>query len=226
MIQNPVCLTIEFEQNMRKSIGIVLVLLLVSGGVSAQNYNAKITGGAIAEQQQKYGDAIEKLEDALAHQDMIKKSKNIAKAYYHLYRSYYVIGSDTSKKELRAQYPEALFMAKENLQKFLNHPDASNANKNSIKLSNGEQNLGIALYSAGVDRFNSQTDYAGALKYFNAADEMNPDHFLTNRMLGSTHIILEDTSNSVNSLKRCLEIYNKKYVMPENAEEIKAADAY
>ena len=68
-------------------------------------------------------------------------------------------------------------------------------------------------------------DDANALKYFDAANEIYPGHFLTNRMLGSAQLVNQDTAACVETLNRCFKIFNEKYVEGQTPETLKLLES-
>ncbi|MDX2247680.1 MAG: tetratricopeptide repeat protein [Bacteroidia bacterium] len=207
-----------------KRLSVVLVFtiaLLVS--VFAQK--SKITTGVLALQSGKPGEAIIKFEEALAKPELIKSGKDIAKAYYNLSQAYYQAGLDSA---LMKTYPDALFKAADNYTLALNHPEGAGFQKQAI-LDNAEGNLWGALFNAGATVFNEETEGADkkALQYFTTADKISPNNFLTNRMVGTCHLVLLDTANSIVYFEKAIKIYKDKYVTAtEGVEALKQTDEY
>ncbi|MEM6803545.1 MAG: tetratricopeptide repeat protein [Bacteroidota bacterium] len=180
---------------------------------------SKITSGVLAVQGGKIADAIEKLELGLSKPELIKKQRDIAKGQYYLHKAYLQVARDTTLTDLRAAHPDAIFKAKENLQMAMANPEAK-AMKNQSILDQADFNVWAVLYNEGVSLFNGGND-ADALKYFKAADEIYPKHFLTNRMLGSAQLMNKDTVGTVATLKKCFEIFDEKYVTGQTPETMK-----
>lgn len=197
---------------MKKIIGMMMLLIAFSFQLSAQN--SKVTSGVLAEQGGETAQAIEKLQEALSKPELIKKGKIIAKAHYHLHKAFVKVGRDTSLTELRSLYPDALFKAADHLTKAISHPDGKTYQVRAVT-ENAQGILWESLYIQGVNVFNSGSDDQLALKYFKAAGEIDPDHFLTNRMLGTAYLTNEDTVNSISSLEKALDIYKEKYIDAE-----------
>lgn len=202
---------------MRKLTTFVFLMAFLSVQLSAQK--SKITSGVLAVQNGKIADAIEKLELGLSKPELIKKQKDIAKGQYYLHKAYLQVARDTTLADLRAQHPDAIFKAKENLEKSLANPEGK-AMKNQSLLDQADFNVWAILYNEGVNMFNGGDD-ASALKFFKAADEIYPGHFLTNRMLGSAQLMNQDTTGCVATLNKCFEIFNKKYVEGQTPETLK-----
>ena len=210
---------------MKKLTSIIVLAIFCSLHLSAQK--SKVTTGVLAQQQNNPDEAIEKLEAALAKPELLhkkpeKRNKPIAKAQYYLSKAYYQVAVDTTKKD---QYPDAIFKAKKNLEAALSGPDGKSWDTQS-KLGNDHYNIWAVLYNDGVTLFNNGNDEE-ALKYFVAADEIYPDHFLTNRMLGSAHLVVKDTSKSVEAFGKTLDIFTEKYESgKEGSEELKGTPEY
>lgn len=211
MLQNSI-------QMMRKPGLFIFLIAFLSMQVSAQK--SKITSGVLAVQNGKIGDAIEKLELGLSNPDLIKKQKDIAKGQYYLSKAYLQVARDTNMVELREKYPDAIFKSKENLEKALANSE-SKAMQNQSILDRADFNVWAVLYNQGVAEFNSGENDASSLKYFKAADEIYPDHFLTNRMLGSAQLVNKDTTDAIATLQKCFAIFNKQYVEGQTPETLK-----
>lgn len=203
---------------------------LIAFGAQAQK--AKVTTGVMAyNNSQNYGEAITKLEEALDKPELIKKGKDIAKAHWFLYKSYYAVATDTSQKELQAMYPDALNKAYENYKAAIEHPEGGykrTADNEMALQFGGSDPLWSAFYNKGVTTFldNSVEDKSVALEAFKMAGEIEPDHFLTNRMLGTTYLIANDTANGTKHLEKALEIYRRNYVNVDDPASVKETPAY
>lgn len=211
MLQNSI-------QMMRKPALFILLFAFLSVQVTAQK--SKITSGVLAVQNGKIADAIEKLELGLSKPELIKKQKDIAKGQYYLHKAYLKVANDTTLADLRAKYPDAIFRAKDNLEKALANPDGK-AMRNQSILDGSDRNVWAVLYNNGVAMFNNGGEDEAALKNFIAADEIYPNHFLTNRMLGSSQLVNKDTAGAVAALQKCFEIFNKDYVEGQTPETLK-----
>jgi len=205
---------------MRKPALFIFLIAFLSLQVSAQK--SKITSGVLAVQNGKIADAIEKLELGLSNPDLIKKQRDIAKGQYYLHKAYLQVARDTTLEELRSKYPDAIFKAKDNLQKALANSD-SKAMQNQSVLDQADFNVWAILYNEGVTMFNGGDDET-SLKYFVAADEIYPNHFLTNRMLGSSYLVNKDTAAAVSTLKKCFDIFQEKYVEGQTPETLAALE--
>ncbi|MEZ4776063.1 MAG: hypothetical protein R3D00_23000 [Bacteroidia bacterium] len=203
----------------------VVFVFTIAMLVSVFAQKSKITTGVLALQSGKPGEAIIKFEEALAKPELIKNGKDIAKAHYYLSQAYYRAGLDST---LMATYPDALFKAADNFTAALNHPDGASYQKQAV-LDNVEGNLWGALFNAGATVFNEETEGADkrALKYFLAADQISPNNFLTNRMVGTCYLVLLDTANCATYLEKAVKIYKDKYITAtEGVEALKQTDEY
>lgn len=197
-----------------KKVSIILCLVVLwAGSISAQK--SKVTTGVLNFQQGNYADAIMKLEEATSKPELIKKGKVIAKAHYYLFKAYYAISVDTAQKEVLALHPRALFKAVDNLDKATTHVDGAQYKKMSLTPDITGQNdinrLWGALYNEGVSVFNDQNNDALALEYFSAADKVVDDHFLTKRMVGSSHLAVQDTASAIAVFNQAIEVFKKRY---------------
>lgn len=216
-------LTIPFNQQlvMKNLLCILALTVIVSVQVQAQNWNSKVTSGVMDEQALRYEEAITNLEEALEHIADLKP-KNIAKAKYTLHRAYAEAYKDSV---LRAKYPEGLFRAKELLEESMADPNLPASISATFKQADPKANLWGLNYNEGVTIFNNG-DYQTALRHFEDAEELYPGHFLTNRMLGSNYLLLEDTVMAVKSLENTLTIFDERYVTSKTAEINKALPDY
>ena len=216
--------------NFMKRVSIILCLVVMwAGSISAQK--SKVTTGVLNSQQGNYADAIQKLEEALAKPELLKKGKFIAKAHYYLYKSYYAIAVDTAQKDVLKMYPDALFKASENLEKAVNHPEGDQFKKMSLTPDltgqNDEGRLWGALYNEGVTLFNDQSNDQKALEYFVAADKVVNDHFLTKRMVGSSYLAVEDTASAIKVFNEAIEVYKNRYDPSlEGADALRQGEEY
>jgi predicted Zn-dependent protease len=193
---------------MMKKPLLFLALALCFLPLAAQN--SKVTSGVMAEQAGKTGEAITKLEEALAARELIKNPKMIAKAQYSLFKSYLRVASDTTLGDLRKQYPDAALLARANYDSALKSVDAKLYERQAI-LDNAESNLWIVLYNEGINAYVDEK-YDRASTYFKAAGEVRPEHFLTQRMLGGTLMALNDTPNAMAALDNSIGLYKKRYI--------------
>lgn len=174
--------------------------------VSAQK--SKVTTGALNFDQGRYDEAIQALEVGLSDPSQFKKAKDLAKGYYYLSRSYYMIMGDSTMDD---KYPDAIMKSKAAYDQLLATGDAGSMWQNRATLDGVESNLWAQLYNKGVNLFNNNEDDE-ALTHFIVAQELNPDHFLTNRMLASAYLVKEDTSKTIELLSKSLDVYREKYV--------------
>lgn len=174
--------------------------------VSAQK--SKVTTGALNFDQGRYDEAIQALEVGLSDPSQFKKAKDIAKGYYYLSRSYYMIMGDSTMDD---KYPDAIMKSKAAYDQLLATGEAGKTWQDRATLDAVESNLWAQLYNKGVNLFNNNEDDE-ALIHFVAAQELNPDHFLTNRMLASAYLVKEDTAKTVELLTKSLDVYKEKYI--------------
>lgn len=174
--------------------------------VSAQK--SKVTTGALNFDQGRYDEAIQALEVGLSDPAQFKKAKDLAKGYYYLSRSYYMILGDSTMDD---KYPNAILKSKAAYDQLQATGEAGKTWQNRAKLDAAESNLWAQLYNKGVNLFNSNEDDA-ALIHFVAAQELNPDHFLTNRMLASAYLVKEDTAKTIDLLTKSMEVYQATYI--------------
>ncbi|MDX1906490.1 MAG: tetratricopeptide repeat protein [Bacteroidia bacterium] len=183
---------------------LVLVLTAVLP-VAAQT--SKVTTGVLLYQQQSYAEAIAKLEEGIADPSLLKP-KVLAKAQYHLAMSYFRAANDSA---LSAQFPGAALKAKENLEKALKDPESGAAWTKQATLDNATQGISRTLLNEGLTIFNDGKDQE-ALQLLQAAANLEPDYFLTQRMLGAAYIQVKDTAKGAASLEEALNVYKKRYV--------------
>lgn len=209
---------------------ILLLMLAIIMGLPLAAQPSKVTSGVLDFQNGNIAEAIEKLETALQAGEENPalfakgKAKNIAKAHYYLHAAYGQVARDTSLRDLQAQYPDAALLAAEHLNLALNH-EYGKTWQTKATLDNAAMNVWYSLYSDGLNFFN-ESNYERATQYFAAADEVNPDHFLTNRMLGTAQLMVPDTAAAVTSLEKSLSIFQTRYVDGDDVEALKATPEY
>lgn len=182
-------------------------------GLQAQT--SKITTGAVAIQNGDFEKGIESLEAGLSKPELIKKGKNVAKGYFYLQQAYALVAQN---EELKEKYPDAVLKAAAALKQAEMHPDLAGTLKTQLEGQTGAKyNLWTLAYNQGVVIFN-ESNYEKGLEYFLVAKELSPDHFLTNRMLGSNHLLVGDTTASVSTLERAISIFNERYITSDLAE--------
>lgn len=197
---------------MRKLSSLIFMLTLVGlTTVSAQK--SKVTTGILNFDSGRYDEAIEALETGLADPSAFKKTKDLAKGYYYLSKAYYMATGDSA---ILAMYPDAILKAKAAYDKLYDLGEAGAMWQKRTVLDNTEANLWAQLYNKGVNLFNNNEDEA-ALTHFIAAQELNPEHFLTNRMLASAYLVKEDTAKTIELLTKSLDVYNEKYIDTDSA---------
>lgn len=208
---------------MKNLLCILALSLFVSVQVQAQNWNSKVTSGVMDEQNNDYMGAIEKLEEALQHESELKP-KNLAKARFVLQRAYIGAYNDTTNKLLDSR-PDALFTAKELLDKAMGDPNLPKSISATFKQFDPKSNLWSAHYNEGVTVFN-KGNYETAMRHFETANELIPGHFLTNRMLGSNYLLMSDTAKSIGALENSLAVFEERYETGKTAEINKALPDY
>lgn len=190
-----------------------LLLLAVIGLAPVSAQKQKVTTGALNFDQGRYDEAIAALEEGLSHPELFKKQRDMAKGQYYLAKAYYMaLGSD----ELMAKYPDAALKAKKALDDLTANPEGE-LYQNRALIEGMANNIWGQLYNKGVSLFNDGADDQ-ALSYFVAARDLSPDHFLTNRMLASTHLAKLDTAKSIDVFENSILAYNKKYVDVDKAQ--------
>lgn len=200
-------LSLKLNKPMRKLRSLLMMLMMVGlTTVSAQK--SKVTTGALNFDQGRYDEAIESLEIGLSDPSQFKKAKDLAKGYYYLSRSYYMIMGDSTMDD---KYPDAILKSKAAYDELLAIGEQGAMWQKRATLDATESNLWAQLYNKGVNLFNNNEDDE-ALVHFIAAEKLNPDHFLTNRMLASAYLVQEDTVNAIQLLTKSLEVYKVKYV--------------
>ena len=194
------------------------ILLLLCGGAILVAQPSKVTSGALAVTSGDYDEAIEKLELAIADKSLFPKgkAKHIPKAHYNLYKAYLAIGIDTSRNE-----PGALLKAKEYYLEAVNNPTYGDKWKKTARDDNNagnplggmaaEDKIWGALYNQGITDFNNTKDES-ALTNFVAAEELKPNHIMTNRLLGSLYLSATDTAKCVEKLVNAVTLYKAKYI--------------
>lgn len=195
-----------------------LLLTLMLGVATAYGQKSTMTSGIMALQNGDPVRAIEKIEQSFEQIDEIK-SKHQPKGYYNLAKAYLQVGTDSTLSEM---YPDALLKAKENYETAMNH-EYSRKIENTAKLDQLDGQIFGALFNnAAVPAFNNG-NYDKAAQYFDAAADLQPEHFMTNRMLGATHILLEDTAQSIEHLEGALSAFENRYI---NDVDEKSLDVY
>jgi tetratricopeptide (TPR) repeat protein len=187
-----------------------LLLTLTLSAVVAHAQTRTLNSGIIAYDQGKPGEAIQKIEEAFQNKEEVKYKKQ-PKGYLWLAKAYLQVGTDTTLTELRAMYPDALLKAKESYEQAMNHEESRRI-ENNAKLEGTEGRIFGALFNdAAVPAFNDG-NYDKSAEYFSAAADLQPDHFMTHRMLGATYILMQDTAQSVENLQKSLDIFEDRYL--------------
>jgi tetratricopeptide (TPR) repeat protein len=198
-----------------KRVTLLLALALLFS-VALQAQKSKITSGVLALNNGDVPAAIEKLTEALAKPELVKKEKDLRKAHYYLHRAMYQVAVDTSLTELRNQYPDAAIQAKTHLAAATEGELGKPWTRQAL-MDQAENNLWAVLYNDGVNIFNSGFDTGErqderALKYFLAAEDLDSTNFFNQRMLGATFLMIEDTLNTIKHLENAIDIFKSKYV--------------
>lgn len=199
-------LSFKLYKPMRKFSSLIL-MLMVLGLTSVSAQKSKVTTGALNFDQGRYEDAIIALETGLADPSQFKKAKDLAKGYFYLAKAYYMSLGDTT---LTAKFPNAALKAKEAYDNLQETGEAGKSWQNRATLENLAGNIWAQLYNNGVQLFNNNEDEP-ALQHFEEAVELQPDHFLTNRMLASAYLVLEDTGKTVTFMEKAVEVYKNNY---------------
>lgn len=194
----------------RLSFLIILLPVLV---LTATAQKKKITSGALNFENGEYADAITALEEGLANRDQIKRAKHVAKGQYYLAKAYYQVSNDSS---LLALYPDAPVRAKQYYDELMANEDGKTWQNRATVDFLGDGIWG-QLYNQGVNLFNSNEDEK-ALEYFIAAKELNPEHFLTNRMLGAAYIVMKDSAGAIDALQTSIQSYKDRYLSVSEEE--------
>ena len=201
----------------KKLTSLIFLAAVLTIQVSAQK--SKLTTGVLAQTQGNNVDAIEKLEVALEKPELLKKEKNVAKAHFYLAKAYLAVSQDTS---MAAKFPNAGLKAQQNLKKAIENPEGKKYDI-TAKLENLNYQIWATLYNKGVTEFNTGKDNT-AMELFEAANEANPGHFLTNRMLGSAALMTKDSVKSVEYLKAAIDVFKTRYA--EATPEVKDGAEY
>ena len=200
-------LSFKLNKPMRKFSSLILMLMILGlPSVSAQK--SKVTTGALNFDQGRIEDAIIALETGLADPSQFKKAKDLAKGYFYLAKAYYMSLGDTTLAE---KFPNAALKAKGAYDDLMATGEAGKSWQTRATLENLAGNIWAQLYNNGVQLFNNSDDEP-ALQHFQEAEELQPDHFLTNRMLASAYLVTEDTMNTVAYMEKAIEVYEASYV--------------
>ena len=111
---------------------------------------------------------------------------------------------------LAEKFPNAALKAKEAYDNLLETGEAGKNWQTRATVENLPGNIWAQLYNIGVNLFNSNQDEP-ALQHFQEAQELQPDHFLTNRMLASAYLVTEDTAKTVTFMEKAIEVYKANY---------------
>lgn len=213
---------------MNRISGIFVALLLIVSIGYAQP--SKVTSGVIALDNGDLGAAIEKLTTGLADQSAFTKgkAKKVPKGYYYLHKAFLqlVESQDTTLADLKAQHPDALDKSVDYYKKATENPNYGGTWKKQATLDNSEARLWSAAFNEGVAYFNADGKEKEALRYFEMARDMNPDDFITLRMLGAAYITQADTASTLTTLENGLKAYNETYENAETGAVMKATPAY
>ncbi|WNJ20402.1 tetratricopeptide repeat protein [Pontibacter sp. G13] len=194
---------------MKKLTFFAASMLLGIAAVIAQP--SKVTGGIISIDGGDYGPGIEKLEQGISDLSLFTggKAKKIPKAYYKLSYAYLQVAQDTSMTELRAQYPDAAFRSK----KYYDLLKDTEYNEKQLRDATLfiEPFLPNVMFNDGYVAFMAE-DYETAKKNLEATIDLNPDYFMTHRLLATTYLSLTDTPAAIASLEKSLDVFNANYV--------------
>lgn len=214
--------TTQFSILMMNKISSLFVAAMLSVlALSAQK--SKMTTGIMALNNGDPVTAIQKIEESFERIDDIK-AKHQPKGYYNLAKAYLQVSSD-SNADIKGMFPDALLKAKENYQIAMNHPESRRI-ENTAKTEQMDRQVFGALFNRAVTDFNEGA-YEAAREYFKAAQDMRPDHFMTNRLLGNASLLTGDTTASINYLVRAVDIYENRYLNTEgDSEKEKSIEVY
>ncbi len=198
---------------MRKYVVLFLAIGILSFEGIAQNN--KVTSGVIAYENGRYGEAIEKLETALANKGDLKE-KLVPKAHYYLANAYLQAANDSA---LVAKLGDPAMKAYEQYE-LTKETDANG--KFTKMLSLTESNLWPAIFNAGASAYNVD-EYERAKGLFEKAVILSPEDYNSYLMLGFSNWMLQDSTESVNSLRKSIDLYKAS----EGEEEVpQFAQAY
>ena len=198
---------------MRKYVVLFLAIGILSFEGIAQNN--KVTSGVIAYDNGRYGEAIEKLETALANKGDLKE-KLVPKAHYYLANAYLQAANDSA---LVAKLGDPAMKAYEQYE-LTKETDASG--KFTKMLSLTESNLWPAIFNAGASAYNVD-EYERAKGLFEKAIVLSPEDYNSYLMLGFSNWMLQDSTEVVNSLRKSIDLYKAS----EGEEEVpQFAQAY
>ncbi|MEM6264288.1 MAG: tetratricopeptide repeat protein [Bacteroidota bacterium] len=183
---------------MKRSL-FILILAAMCSSLIAQD--SKVTTGVIAYQQNRYEEAIEKLEEALDNKDQIKKiDRNIPKAHIHLAQSYMRVARDTNASK---KYDRPLIKAYENLKAT---KETDTKGRYTDLTANTGKFLWSNLFNVGATLYNNQ-EYKEAEDYFVAATELDPKDYNSQNLLAFSYWMSNDTASAIKSWETTLDLY-------------------
>ncbi len=205
---------------MRK-IGILLVMVLICAGLTAQN--SKITTGVLSIQDRDYEAAIEQLSIGLSDLSILKE-KNIPKGYINLAIAYQ---NASTAEATRDKYPDGLLAAYDAYKKAYEHKGV--ADKTTLKamenttlfLKNAIYNEAATAYndgSNGTDEIANKEKFIKASKLFKAACELDKGDYNARVMQGYSNLMLKDTTSALASLKEAITMYQNLETKPETPD--------
>jgi len=190
----------------------ICVLLCISNVLIAQPN--KINGAAIMlAERNNPGEAAVALKDALADTtEFMEKSRHVKKLYkgyfyYAVALAQMVNNGDTTNM---AKFDQPAIDAHIHYNKVMSSDEASKWERYA-KDYQAEYNIWSALYNRGLSYFNSDQPKEAARRY-ELAVLYKPKHILTNRMLGASAMLTQDTATSIQALETAIESYKAKYI--------------
>lgn len=205
---------------MRK-IGILLVMVLISAGLTAQN--SKITTGVLSVQDRDFEAAIGQLTTGLSDVTALKE-KNIPKGYINLAIAYQNAATAESTK---GKYPDGLMLAYDAYKKAVEnqgYADKSTArliNNTSLLLKNAIYNEAATAYNDGsnaTDEAVKLESFNKAISHFEAASEMDKADYNAQVMLGYSNLMLKDTTAALAAMDNAINMYASLDPKPEKAD--------
>lgn len=205
---------------MRK-IGILLVMVLMCAGLTAQN--SKITTGVLSVQDRDFEAAIEQLSTGLSDVTALKE-KNIPKGYINLAVAYQNVAVAEGTKE---KYPDGLMMAYDAYKKAVENQGYADNTTNKL-IENSGLLLKNAIYNEAATAYNdgsNATDenvqtvaFSKASTHFKAACEMDKEDYNARVMMGYSNLMLKDTTSALASLDEAISMYSKLDPKPETPD--------
>ena len=182
---------------MKKYVILFLAIGILSFEGIAQN--SKVTSGVIAYDNGRYDEAIEKLETALANKSDLKE-KLVPKAHYYLANAYLQAANDSA---LAAKLGDPAMKAYEQYE-LTKETDVNGKFSKMLELT--ETNLWPAMFNAGASAYNSD-EYEQSKNLFEKAIVLSPEDYNSYLMLGFSNWMLQDSSATVSTLRKSIDLY-------------------